>query len=324
MIILTCPICLTCLENINDIYSCPTFCATWKFNDDILIPLSGTQDNRSGYSEEFFDQYHHNERSSTRLDSPWWLQLELMNPDDIIFDFIANNKPQVVIEIGCGIGDNLRTVRRAHPRVAQLIGCDVSLQSLIKAKVNLEENLDKASTLLVHSEASHLPLQRHSADLVLLINVLHHATDLSLIKDAANLVRPGGTVLIVDISSNNFINNIARFLWPFLPRLLRRRFSHDLLVEDAAPKVNLVAMDALDNISNLSGLFLYRRESKGLYLFVLQNLCVLFPTLADWIPRGAWLSFASLERLALSVPLFSKRAAVFSVFYRRATPNPTQ
>jgi SAM-dependent methyltransferase len=322
MIFLTCPICLTYLENINEIYSCPIFCATWKFNDDILIPLNGTQDNHSRYSEEFFDQYHHNESSSIRLDSPWWLQLELMNPDDIIFNFVSQNKPRVVIEIGCGTGNNLKTVRRAHPEVAELIGCDVSFQSLIKARVNLEKHLDKTSTLLVHSEASHLPLQRHSADLVLLINVLHHADDLSLIKDAANLVRPGGTVLIVDISSNNFINNIARFLWPFLPRLLRRRFSHDLLVENAAPKVNLVAIDALDNICNLSGLFLYERESKGLYLFILQNLCVLFPTLARWIPRVAWLSFASIERLALSVPLFSKRAAVFSVLYRLATPSP--
>jgi hypothetical protein len=104
--------------------------------------------------------------------------------------------------------------------------------------------------LLVHSDGASVPIEPGEADLVLLINVLHHATDLLLVSDAALLVRPGDTVLIIDLSSGNILNNASRIAWKYIPRSLRRRFAHNLLVEDDTSQVQLVSLVELNLLSH--------------------------------------------------------------------------
>ncbi len=240
----------------------------------------------------------------------------MLQPEQIIQHVVATTKPRVVVELGCGTGSNLATVQSAHPGVSQMIGCDVSLQALTLARGTLETFPATPDLLLVHSDGDHLPLEPGCADLVLLINVLHHAKDLSLVADAARLVRPGGTILIIDISSGNFLHNLARVAWKYLPRSLRRRFKHDLLVGDEAPSVRLVSLVDLDFIARQHGLLPEAHDYKGLFLFTLQYACMLFPAVARYIPRVVWLGLADLERKALAVPFLGTRCAGFSVRYR--------
>lgn len=316
MTALTCRKCRVKLLESSDVRACPACGASWQFIAEVLTPHDTPQSSQSGASEAFFDQYHgqHGAGSSSTL--PWWCLLGTLEPEHVIHHVAETIKPRVVVELGCGTGSNLATVQAAHPGVSRLIGCDVSFQALRLARESLRNHPDTSELLLVHSDSANLPLEPGCADLVLLINVLHHATDLSLVGDAAWLVRPGGRVLIIDLSAGNFLYNSSRFAWNYLPRPLRRRFNHDLLVEGEAPKVRLVDLTSLDLITRQNGLAPEVYEYKVLFLFVFQYACMLFPAVARFIPRVVWLGLASLERGALSVPFFAARCAGFSARYR--------
>ena len=319
---LTCRKCRVRLVATMDVRACPACGASWQFIDDVLTsrgtPLSG----QSGASEAFFDQYHgqHGAGSSSTL--PWWCLLGTLEPEHVIHHVAETIRPRVVVELGCGTGSNLATVQTAHPGVSHLIGCDVSFQALTLARESLRNHPDTSELLLVHSDSANLPLEPGCADLVLLINVLHHATDLSLVGDAARLVRPGGTVLIIDLSAGNLLYNASKFSWNYLPRSLRRRFNHDLLVDGEAPEVRLVDLIDLDLITRQNGLSAEVYEYKGLFLFTLQYACMLFPAVARFIPRVVWLGLAALEREALSVPFLAARCAGFSVRYGMVPQTP--
>lgn len=288
----------------------------------MLTSLTGSPGDQSGSSEAFFDRYHEQHGASSTSALPWWSLLGTLQPEQIIQHVVATTKPRVVVELGCGTGSNLATVQSAHPGVSRLIGCDVSFQALTLARASLRIHPDTSELLLVHSDSANLPLKPGCADLILLINVLHHATDLSLVGDAARLVRPGGTVLIIDLSAGNLLYNASRSAWNYLPRSLRRRFNHDLLVDGEAPEVRLVDLTDLDLIARQHGLSPEVYEYKGLFLFTLQYACMLFPAVARFIPRVVWLGLAALERGALSVPFLAARCAAFSARYRMVPIAP--
>ena len=123
-------------------------------------------------------------------------------------------------------------------------------------------------------------------------------------------------MLIIDLSAGNFSYNASRFAWNYLPKSLRRRFNHDLLVDGEAPEVRLVDLTDLDLIARQHGLFSEENNYKGLFLFTLQYACMLFPAVARFIPKVVWLGLAALERGALAVPFLAARCAGFSVRYR--------
>ena len=296
--------------------ACPACGASWQFIAEVLTPHDTPQTGQSGASEAFFDLYHGQHGASSSSTLPWWCLLETLEPEHVIHHVAETIRPRVVVELGCGTGSNLATVQTAHPGVSHLIGCDVSFQALTLARESLRNHPDTSEPLLVHSDGANLPLEPGCADLVLLINVLHHATDLSLVRDAARLVRPGGTVLIIDLSAGNLFYNASRFAWNYLPRSLRRRFNHDLLVDGEAPRVRLVDLIDLDLIARQHGLFSEENNYKGLFLFTLQYACMLFPAVARFIPKVVWRGLAALERGALAVPFLAARCAGFSVRYR--------
>ena len=316
MAALMCRICRVGLVANSDGHECPSCGSSWHFIGEVLTLHAATLSSQSGASEAFFDRYHDQHGGSSSSALPWWCQLETLEPDRVIRQVVASTRPRVVVELGCGTGSNLAIIQSVHSGESCLIGCDVSFKALTRAQEALRNHPNTSDLLLVHSDGANLPLEPGFADLVILINVLHHATDLSLVGDAARLVRPGGTVLIIDLSAGNFLYNLSRFFWNYLPISLRRRFDHDLLVNDEAPQVRLVDLNDLALIARQHGLSLELYNSKGLFLFTFQYACMLFPAVARFIPRVVWLGLAALERGALSVPFLAARSAGFSVRYR--------
>lgn len=323
MIRLFCRKCQISLVEYGDSRVCSACGATWQTVGGVLKSPIGSPTNQSGSSEAFFDQYHGERDTDESSRKQWWYQNDSLDPGRILAPLVARTTPQVVVELGCGTGTNLATVQSVHPRVSHLVGCDVSFQALTLAKMRLSNEPTAADLLLVHADGTQLPLDSQCADLVLLINVLHHATDLSLVGDAARLVRPRGTVLIIDISSKSILNNASRFVWRFLPQSLRRRFAHDLLVDDEAPTVRLVNPDLLDAFATQNGMLREGHESMGLFLFLIQHLFIMFPNLGRWFPKTLWNGLESLERRAMTLPLLAGQCAFFSVRYRTAPFTPT-
>lgn len=103
-----------------------------------------------------------------------------------------------LIDIGTGTG---RMIELFAPRAAHAIGIDRSSDMLRVARVKLEAAGIASS--LRQGDMYALPLADGSADNVVIHQVLHYAhSPASAIVEAARVLRPGGTLLVVDFAAH--------------------------------------------------------------------------------------------------------------------------
>ena len=104
-----------------------------------------------------------------------------------------------LVDIGTGTG---RMIELFAPRAAYAIGIDKSSEMLRLARVKLEEA--GISSSLRQGDMYALPLQDESADCVIIHQVLHYAhSPAAAIAEAARVLSPGGTLLIVDFAAHD-------------------------------------------------------------------------------------------------------------------------
>lgn len=100
-----------------------------------------------------------------------------------------------VLEVGCGTGSLLTKV---VPRSGATIAVDNSPRMLEQARKRLSKHASKVDLRLGTFE--HLPVGNNEVDLAVSHMVLHHVSDpRSALLDLARVVKPGGSVLIVDL-----------------------------------------------------------------------------------------------------------------------------
>ena len=103
-----------------------------------------------------------------------------------------------LLDIGTGTG---RMIELLGPKAAQATGVDKSSEMLRLARVKLEaagipSNLRQADMYA-------LPLPDHSADSVVIHQVLHYAQNpAAALTEAARVLRPGGRLLVVDFAAH--------------------------------------------------------------------------------------------------------------------------
>ncbi|MFL6728833.1 MAG: ArsR/SmtB family transcription factor [Sphingomicrobium sp.] len=103
-----------------------------------------------------------------------------------------------LVDIGTGTG---RMIELFGPRASQAIGIDRSSEMLRLARVKLEAAGIASS--LRQGDMYALPLADHSADCVIIHQVLHYAhSPASAIAEAARVLAPGGTLLVVDFAAH--------------------------------------------------------------------------------------------------------------------------
>jgi len=103
-----------------------------------------------------------------------------------------------LVDIGTGTG---RMIELFGPRAAQAIGIDRSSEMLRLARVKLESAGIQSS--LRQGDMYALPLADHSADSVIIHQVLHYAhSPAAAIAEAARVLTPGGTLLVVDFAAH--------------------------------------------------------------------------------------------------------------------------
>ena len=104
-----------------------------------------------------------------------------------------------LVDIGTGTG---RMIELFAPRAAYAIGIDKSSEMLRLARVKLEAA--GISSSLRQGDMYALPLQDESADCVIIHQVLHYAhSPAAAISEAARVLSPGGTLLIVDFAAHD-------------------------------------------------------------------------------------------------------------------------
>jgi ArsR family transcriptional regulator len=103
------------------------------------------------------------------------------------------------VDIGTGTG---RMIELFGPRANQAIGIDRSSEMLRLARVKLEAAGIQSS--LRQGDMYALPLEDQSADHVIIHQVLHYAhSPATAITEAARVLSPGGTLLIVDFAAHD-------------------------------------------------------------------------------------------------------------------------
>jgi ArsR family transcriptional regulator len=105
-----------------------------------------------------------------------------------------------LVDIGTGTG---RMIELFGPRAAQAIGIDRSSEMLRLARVKLE-TAGIASSLR-QGDMYALPLPDEAADSIIIHQVLHYAhSPAAAIAEAARVLAPGGTLLVVDFAAHEF------------------------------------------------------------------------------------------------------------------------
>ena len=103
-----------------------------------------------------------------------------------------------LVDIGTGTG---RMIELFGPRSSQSVGIDRSSEMLRLARVKLESA--GISSSLRQGDMYALPLADRSADSVIIHQVLHYAhSPATAIAEAARVLAPGGTLLVVDFAAH--------------------------------------------------------------------------------------------------------------------------
>ncbi len=103
-----------------------------------------------------------------------------------------------LLDVGTGTG---RMIELFGPRAAQAIGIDRSSEMLRMARVKLEAAGIESS--LRQGDMYALPLGEASADCIIIHQVLHYAhSPAAAIGEAARVLAPGGTLLVVDFAAH--------------------------------------------------------------------------------------------------------------------------
>ena len=97
-----------------------------------------------------------------------------------------------VVDIGCGTGALLRILRDRHAGV-QTVGVDGSAEMISVAR----EQTDDEAVVFHVADSAALPLDDNSADVVVLLNALHHfPRPQAAMSEVVRVLKPGGTVWV--------------------------------------------------------------------------------------------------------------------------------
>lgn len=151
---------------------------------------------------------------------------------------IIDNAGGRMLETGCGTGMFIRSVKYYRPDL-ELYGCDISKAAINIAKKNKEYN--------IHYEvgnASSLPYEEETFDIVAMMDVLEHLGDIKgALREARRVLKEGGILhLLVPCEANRFTlhwlmwklkigHNLKRIYAGHIQRLTRQSI-HNFIKEE--------------------------------------------------------------------------------------------
>lgn len=111
----------------------------------------------------------------------------------------ARGQPRDVLEIGCGVGAQLKILARRYPDL-RLTGVDRSESQLARAATVVAPEIAAGRVILRHADGATLPFADGSFDGVFLCWLLEHVPDPALVlAEARRVLRPGGVIYATEV-----------------------------------------------------------------------------------------------------------------------------
>ncbi|HLL79188.1 MAG TPA: methyltransferase domain-containing protein [Ktedonobacteraceae bacterium] len=157
-----------------------------------------------------------------------------------------------ILELGCGTGVVMRALAQRSDFSGHLVGVDQSPVLITAARrLAAEEGVDQRIEFQV-SDAHHLAVADSSFDAVIAHTLLSHVADpLMVLKEAARVVRPGGSVAIFDgdFASLTFAHPDRAFARVMDEALIEAVVTHPRLMRDLPRLLQQAGLDIMATIA---------------------------------------------------------------------------
>jgi ubiquinone/menaquinone biosynthesis C-methylase UbiE len=121
-----------------------------------------------------------------------------------VFDGMELPQRGRLLEIGCGVGAELKLVARRHPGL-RITGIDLDPRHLTAARDHLAPEIARGDIALAMGDAYRLPFAAASFDCVITIWMLEHVTDpRPILAEARRVLAPGGRLICTEVDNARF------------------------------------------------------------------------------------------------------------------------
>lgn len=193
--ILVCPICKSTLEKKEKNFECLKF-HKFPIENNIGILVSDLDKHFNSLKKQMQgkEDWYKNDQISSYDSGPYKTHLKKRRDyvQNIIKEFLNENKAEKILDVGCGDGSNLRWLSEF---TESLWGTDYNLLRLKRAE-KIRKKLEKNTKLFVANILS-LPFLENSFDIIFFNHVIEHIVEDEIaLKKIFDITKKGGIVIL--------------------------------------------------------------------------------------------------------------------------------
>jgi ubiquinone/menaquinone biosynthesis C-methylase UbiE len=140
------------------------------------------------------------DQAAEYYDSWYWQKFWRANEFPLVLQAIRRRLPvSAILDIGVGTGAFFEYCEKSLTKTTRLVGVDISAEMLARAS----ERLGDSVALIQADVQQELPLQTASFDIVTMMRVANHLSDLqTAISEVARVLKPGGAFIATDFADS--------------------------------------------------------------------------------------------------------------------------